>query len=1034
LGTSTKTSAKKTARRQFRSKNPDRRLKGEDMLHTITKRDTYQDSITLMLLTRALGEVEGVNRIQVMMGTEANKDIFKSADLFSDEVAEAGPNDLVIVADMAEEHTDDFQSTILSVMDEFFDNLASPEAQSGRVEALSWDQATALLPDANLALIAIPGIYAAYEIQNALERDLHAFVFSDNVSVADELRLKQFAHSKGLLVMGPDCGTGVISGEPLGFANQVKSGAIGIVGASGTGIQEVCTLIDRAGGGMSQIIGVGGRDLSEQIGAISTIDALVALEADLATEVIVLISKPPAPSVREKVVAVLHAMSKPVVVAFLGQTESGVEDSLYYASTLEETARVATGLAQGGSAKDFLNGSAVAVAPAAAETVIEGGICGLYTGGTLASEAATLIGRAMCLSDDENSHTQGYKLKTDTVSIIDLGDDFYTQGRPHPMISPETRTQKLKEVAADPSVGLILLDVVLGHGAQLDIAQTLPLDIQNALACAREAGRELLIIGSITGSTLDPQGYEQTRNALIAAGMQLEASNAQAVFAALARKGLKPAKAAVSQREYTGVVAELPLASDAVTRLFGSAPCVVNLGIESFAAPLHSVVHFDWHPAAGGDLRLLRILSAVKELPELREQNQDVVKAFVDAKPFLVDVVPAKTVIEELACDQKTLLHAGPPIRYEEMTDPMQGSCIGAALFEGWAETEEEARALLAAGEVRFLPCHAVRAVGPMGGITSANMPLLVVENRAFDNRAYCTMNEGIGKVLRFGAYDQEVVSRLCWMRDVLGPTLSAALQLTDEGLNLNTLIARAITMGDEFHQRNIAASALFLKEMAAFIVALDIEAAVKREVVEFLSKTDQFFLNIMMATGKAIVDGARLGRKGTVVTTMTRNGKDFGIRIAELGDSWFTAPVNFPQGLFFTGFTQDDANPDIGDSAITETVGVGAMSMIAAPGVVRFVGAGGFSEALAISNQMELITTRNHPSWTIPSWDFKGAPLGIDICKVVETGITPLINTGIAHRIAGYGQVGAGTVRAPLGCFVEALEAYAEYKGVHVD
>lgn len=409
----------------------------------------------------------------------------------------------------------------------------------------------------------------------------------------------------------------------------------------------------------------------------------------------------------------------------------------------------------------------------------------------------------------------------------------------------------------------------------------------------------------------------------------------------------------------------------------------------------------------------------------LNEANQAVIDKITSAQPFLVDVVPAKSVIKEL--NGKVLLHAGPPIKWEEMTEPMQGSCYGAVLFEGWATSQEEAHKMLAGGEIEFIPCHHVDAVGPMGGITSANMPVLVVENKDGGNKAYCIMNEGIGKVLRFGAYDEEVVSRLHWMKNVLAPSLSKALKLIEGGMNLNVIVAKAITMGDEFHQRNIAASALFMKEITPYMMETDIDAKDLLEVTKFLASTEQFFLNIAMAYSKAIMDSARTIGEGTIVTAMTRNGKDFAIRVSGLGDQWFTAPVNTPEGLFFTGYSQDDANPDIGDSAITEAFGVGGMAMIAAPGVTRFVGAGGFEAAQNISNEMQEICMDHNPNLSIPTWDFKGACLGIDVRKVVETSITPIINTGIAHKKAGVGQVGAGTVRAPLGCFTKALEALVE-------
>ena len=411
------------------------------------------------------------------------------------------------------------------------------------------------------------------------------------------------------------------------------------------------------------------------------------------------------------------------------------------------------------------------------------------------------------------------------------------------------------------------------------------------------------------------------------------------------------------------------------------------------------------------------------------EANKAVVQKMSGSAPFLTDVVPAHTVIPELA--EHVLLHAGPPIKYENMTDPMQGSCVGAILFEGWADDEQGARELLENGKITFIPCHHVNAVGPMGGITSMNMPVVVVVNKEHGNEAYCTLNEGIGAVLRFGSYSDQVLTRLHWMKDVLGPVLSKALKTMDEGLNVNVLVAKAIAMGDEFHQRNIAASLAFLKEVAPAITSLeDVELEKREQVMQFLADTDQFFLNVAMATAKAMTDAARTIEHGTIVTAMCRNGENFGIRIAGMGDEWFTAPVNTPQGLYFTGYSAEDANTDIGDSAITETIGVGGMAMIAAPAVTRFVGSGGFNDALETSNNMAEITEQENPNFIIPTWDFKGAPTGIDARKVVESRILPVINTGIAHKVAGFGQIGAGTVNPPIECFEKAITAYAEKLG----
>jgi len=301
---------------------------------------------------------------------------------------------------------------------------------------------------------------------------------------------------------------------------------------------------------------------------------------------------------------------------------------------------------------------------------------------------------------------------------------------------------------------------------------------------------------------------------------------------------------------------------------------------------------------------------------QIDEANERVVARMRDAQPALVDVQVARDVIPELAGERRTLLHAGPPISWEDMCPPMKGSCIGAVLFEGWASDEAGALELLGSGQIRLMPNHEAHAVGPMSGLTSPSLPVLVVENRLDGTRAFCTINEGGGNVLRFGAYDQEVVDRLHWMADVLAPLLSAALRSSRDGVNINVLMAKAITMGDDFHMRNAASSLVILKELLCLIAPLEWDEDEKRACIEFISAADQFFLNVVMATGKAIVDCARKVEEGCVVTTLCRNGHDFGIRISGLGDQWFCAPVVEPNGLYFTGFSAEDANPDIGDSA----------------------------------------------------------------------------------------------------------------------
>ena len=411
-------------------------------------------------------------------------------------------------------------------------------------------------------------------------------------------------------------------------------------------------------------------------------------------------------------------------------------------------------------------------------------------------------------------------------------------------------------------------------------------------------------------------------------------------------------------------------------------------------------------------------------MKSIEQANQDALARILAGEPHLVDVVPASQAIPALT--ERTILHAGPPIGWERMCGPVRGAVMGIAVLEGWATDLDAAAAQAAAGAFAFAPNHHHGAVGPMTGMTTRSQPLLVVENKTFGNRAYCAINEGLGKVMRFGGNDAEVLDRLRWIAQVLGPALGRALR-AGGGIALKPLIARGLTMGDEMHQRNVACSSLLLRALAPALARTAQSTDELAACLDFIGRNDQFFLNVAMAMGKALTDPARDIAGSTVVTAMSRNGTDFGIRVSGTGDRWFTAPVEMPVGLYFPGFSEKDANPDMGDSAIVETIGLGGFAMAAAPAVVGYMGAGRASQAAAFTRQMGEIVVGHNPAWTIPAMDFAGVPTGIDIRLVVETGIAPTINTGIAHREPGVGQVGAGVVKAPLKCFEQALVAFAE-------
>jgi len=403
--------------------------------------------------------------------------------------------------------------------------------------------------------------------------------------------------------------------------------------------------------------------------------------------------------------------------------------------------------------------------------------------------------------------------------------------------------------------------------------------------------------------------------------------------------------------------------------------------------------------------------------------NKEVMEIILNGQPTLLDIGVAGEVIPGMT--EKMLLHAGPPIKWEKMSGPLRGAVIGALIYEGLANNEKEAIELAASGEISYNPCHHHNAVGPMAGVVSPSMPVWILQNKTYGNYSYCTINEGLGKVLRYGAYSEEVIKRLKWMENLLAPLLKQTLKLHGP-IDLKTMIAQALQMGDEGHNRNRAGTSLLIRELAPYIIQTKFSEEEKIEVLKFIDNNDHFFLNLTMPACKCTMNAAKNIEFSTIVTVMSRNGTEFGIRISGLGERWFTGPAGIVDGLLFPGYTAKDANPDIGDSVIAETAGIGGFAMAAAPAIVQFVG-GTTKDAVNFTLKMYEITATENNIYKIPALDFRGTPTGIDIRKVVETGILPSINTGIAHKNPGIGQVGAGLVKPPMNCFEDALKAFVE-------
>jgi Protein of unknown function (DUF1116) len=460
-------------------------------------------------------------------------------------------------------------------------------------------------------------------------------------------------------------------------------------------------------------------------------------------------------------------------------------------------------------------------------------------------------------------------------------------------------------------------------------------------------------------------------------------------------------------------------------RLFNNQLKVVNTGLKSFKEALDDckvdVVQVDWRPPVGIDEDLKEIVHKFKV--KIEAANHKACGRILNSKPILTDLDLAKNVIPGMK--KNLILHAGPPVNWDKMCGPMRGGIIAALKYEGMAKDNEEAEQLAASGEIEYSPCHEHSTVGPMAGIVSASMPVFIIENETYGNKAFCTMNEGLGKVLRYGAFSDEVIAKLKWMDAVLYPTLKAAI--ADLGhIDLKNIIAQALHMGDEVHNRNRAGTSLFYRQIAPAIIRTSDNKEDMVKVLDFINGNDHFFLNLSMPACKASLDAGRNVPFSSVAVVMSRNGTEFGVQLSGTGDQWFTGIAPVPDALYFPGFSKADANPDIGDSAITETNGLGGFAIAASPAIVQFVG-GTSADALNYTLQMYEISASENNIFQIPYLNFRGTPTGIDVRKVIEKNLLPFIDTGVAHKDPGVGQVGAGVLSAPMEPFKNAYIGFAK-------
>lgn len=1002
----------------------------------------YYDSVALMQVSAQVKATEGVDTALIGMGTELNVGLMREAGF--DIPDSAAPNDLIIAISASD---DAALTSGLAAVDEAFTRIAETATRS--LGATGAEQPPLTVESAvertgsNLVVVSVPGDYAGIETIAALDSGNSVLLFSDNVDVDTEVALKRRATEADLIVMGPDCGTAIVAGAGLGFANEIKPGRIGIVAASGTGAQQVSTLLDAAGAGISQLIGTGGRDLTHDVGGLSAKQALRALAGDEDTDHVVVVSKPADAAVVAEIEVLAADLGIGVSWAVLGPDSTDLTASV-------EAALDSCGFDVPTWPTWGTTGTT--------EDLKQGPLVGLFCGGTMADEAMLIAAETLGpitsnIPIGGADKISGPELPMSAHTVIDFGDDGMTQGRAHPMIDPSLRLEAIAE--AGGSAGVLLLDLVLGHGAHAAPAEGLAEAISAARSTATQAGRELPVIVSLIGTQADPQDFSATVASLVEAGAEVYVSNAQATRRAVsfiaplnqpqrdstsvddAQSGLNnsgteglPARPGPSSHEaaaQTDVAANSASAmnSASATKLRGllsAEPKVVSVGLSLFADALRAqaipVVEVPWQPPLGDTNRLFSVMSDPRRLAA----NAQALEAMLNAGAQLVGLRPAR---ECLGLADNEFLHSGPPLEFERASGPMRGALAGAVVFEGLTDTLEDAEAGLADGRFRMAPCHSKDAVGPMAGVISPSMWMFELVDPVYGNRAYCSLNEGLGKVLRYGANNDEVLDRLRWMRDILGPVLAQAVAAHGP-IDTKYYVSQMLASGDEGHNRNRTATLLFLRDLMPDLLALDFASADLAEVCRFLGANDYFALNLVMPTCKLAMAAAKGIPGSSLVVTMARNGTDFGIQLSGTGDEWFTGPAQVAEGLYLGDYGPEDANPDIGDSAITETAGIGGLAMAAAPAVVRLVG-GDVAFAVETTRRMYEITAGEHPIHQIPILEFRGVPSGIDLVKVLRTTVLPQINTGMAGRIAGVGQVGAGLVNPPMDCFTNGLESLGQ-------
>lgn len=1008
-------------------------------VYVVIRKGEFRDSVVLMNVSRKLSDAPGIDDALVVMGTDNNKEILDDLGLLTDETRQATTEDLVIAF---KSDDPDMGRLVLENIDSYFIQEVS---ETGIMSFSTIEAALEAEPDANLALISVPGEYAARQAKKALQKGLHTLVFSDNVPLQEEIQLKQLAEEKNLFIMGPDCGVCNIDGAALALASILGRGQVGVVGASGSGIQEITALIDKAGFGISQAIGTGGRDLHVDVGGITMLRGLRTLLDDPSTAVIVLIGKSPAPKVESQLISVIRSSTKPVITCFLNSSpDVWTKAGALFAPTMDAAAQLAIALLRGEDAAYYT----FTLPQAEIKTIVENArselksgkkyLRGLFGGGTFAGQAQMLLKPFIDPIYSNAPAADCRKLsdprKSIADSFIDLGDEAFTRGRAHPVIDPLPYRLRIQDEFNDPETGVILLDVILGPACHPDPAGYIA-DVLIDASGSKE--NKPIVIASVCGTRRDPQDSYLQEVKLRNAGVIVMPSSAQAALLAglvVSDKSVEEGLSALSHLSdnYVGVRANVYSRNivPQETKLLGAKPKIINIGVDLLADSLRAqnigVVQVVWSPPAGGDPHAIRLLDQWDSLDiDIRERIQNANKKafdiFVNGQPIWTDVQPAGKVIS--GYHSHLITHAGPAIDFRNMEINFKNGVIGAALIEGLAENREEAKALLEKGEIELQPAWDFNV--PIAGMSavSYSMPVMVAVDIVHGTMGFSPIMEGPSfEALRSGVYNEVVAKRWDWFRESLGPILSKALKNVN-GINLRNVVSRSLLMGDENHSRETASTLIILAELAPHLALLDIERSELSRCLDFIRSAERFSQNVLIAGAAAVLKAAENIKYSTVVTGMGGNGVEMGVKISALGSRMFTAPAPIIYGRFLNPSTKiEDTVPFAGDSCAVTVYGLGGCAAAASP-AVTLLGGGTVQDAYNRTREMWEITIGKNPNYAIPTLSFEGTPTAFDVIKILETGILPASHAGIIHKTGG--MAGAGIARIPMECFVQALDAF---------